>query len=140
MSKIGIISQQYENAADVFHQFNNALILLKTQVLHLESFKSVSEREVLKARRFLALILKQILAGLNEDYENCPLIPPLFIRYLQQQERNNEKFYVKQIEELIKALQCKDEFQPLSEELIDGLDELNNCLDVYTTQLYQKFC
>lgn len=141
MSGIGIISQQYENTANLFKALNQSIILLKKHHLKLASAEHITEQELLAARQTLAIILKQVVAQISEKnafplIENeLSQIPPFFIKRLQEKYKGNLEWYVEDIQELQQNLSHR---QPLTNECIARLDELCAQLDTETTRLYRK--
>lgn len=141
MSGIGIISQEYENTANLFKALNQSIILLKKHHLKLASTEHITDQELLAARQTLAIILGQIVAQISENnplalIENEVIqIPPFFIKRLQKKYKGNLEWYVEDLQELQQNI---SHGQPLKNECIARLDELCDQLDAETTRLYRK--
>lgn len=141
MSGIGIISQEYENTANLFKALNQSIILLKKHHFQLKSAENITEQQLLSARRAIASILEQIIAQLSEknlldEVENeVTQIPPFFIKRLQEQHKGNLEWYVDDLQELQQNI---SDAQPLTDEFIARLDDLCEQLDAETTRLYRK--
>lgn len=141
MSETGIISQEYQNAADLFRDINRAVVVLKKRHFKLSGASQITEQELLEARQLLVGVLRQLVAKLgmensSEAGENEPTqIPPLFLKRLYQRNQGTISWYVEDLEELRRVL---DEDTPLTEEMIKRLDELCGQLDAETTSIYRK--
>ncbi len=141
MSTIGIVSQEYKNTANLFKKFNEAIVLLKKCHFKPISSANINEEEIVGARKVIASILSQIIAQLNDDNlpkenkQELSLIPPFFIKRLQEQHRGSLEWYIEDLNKVYKALM---ENQALTLSFIDCLDKLCEQLDVETTRLYRK--
>jgi hypothetical protein len=141
MSETGIISQEYQNAADLFRDINRAVVILKKLHFKLSGASQITEQELLESRQLLASVLRQLVAKLGKETPPAegeieqPQIPPLFLKRLYQKNQGTLDWYVEDLEELRRVL---DEDGPLTEEMIKRLDELCGQLDAETTSIYRK--
>lgn len=141
MSETGIISQEYQNAADLFRDINRAVVILKKCHFSLAGAIQITEQEMLESRQLLAGVLRQLVAKLGTETTLAQgetgqsQIPPLFLKRLYQKNQGALDWYVKDLEELRRVL---EEDGPLTEEMIKRLDELCGQLDAETTSIYRK--
>ena len=141
MSETGIISQEYQHAADLFRDINRAVVRLKKRYFGLSGASLITEAELLESRQLLARILRQLVLSLGSDpslsegENESTQIPPLFLKRLYQRNQGTLTWYVEDLEKLQRVL---EEDQPLTKEMITRLDELCGQLDAETTSIYRK--
>jgi hypothetical protein len=140
MSETGIISQEYQKAADLFRDINRAVVLIKKRHYKLAGASLISEQEMLEARRLLVSVLRRLSAKLGQDTsqsaeEEEPLIPPFFLKRLYQQKQGVLPWFVDDLEELRR---CIEEDCDLTDDMVSRLDELCGQLDAETTSIYRK--
>ena len=141
MSETGIISQEYQNTADLFRDINRAVVLLKKRHFRLSGATRITEQDLIEAKQLLVSVLRQVVAKLGgenvcaESVGEPPEIPPFFLKRLYQRNQGTLAWYMEDLEELQRVL---DEDRPLTEEMIKRLDELCGQLDAETTSIYRK--
>jgi uncharacterized coiled-coil protein SlyX len=141
MSETGIISQEYQNAADLFRDINRAVVILKKRYFKLSGASQITEQESSDSRRLLVSVLRQLVAKLGkesspmEEKQETTQIPPFFLKRLYQRNQGTISWYVEDLEELCSVL---DKDRQLTEEMIKQLDELCGQLDAETTSIYRK--
>jgi len=141
MSETGIISQEYQDTAELFRDINRSVMLLKKHHFQLSGAKQISDQDLLEARQLIASVLRQLVAKLNKEVsfateeKMSSRVPPFFLKRLRERHRGELQWYVEDLQELRLAI---EDAQPLTDELIAHLDELCGQLDAETTSIYRK--
>lgn len=141
MSETGIISQEYQNTAELFRTINQSVIVLKKKHFNLNGAAQLSTKDISEARRLLSDLLRQLIEKLSDDSstlltdDDSLQVPLFFIKRLQERHSGEIQWYLQDLQKLLKAL---EEGQPLTEELIAYLDELCGQLDAETTAIHRR--
>jgi rubrerythrin len=141
MSETGIISQEYENTAELFRAINQSVIVLKKKHFNLTGAAQVTSGDLSEARKLLTDLLRQLIEKLEHEpsvlmTEDTSLqVPPFFIKRLQERHSGEMQWYLKDLRELLQAL---EEGRPLTGNLITYLDELCGQLDAETTAIHRR--
>lgn len=141
MSETGIISQEYENTAELFRAINESVIVLKKKHFNLTGAAQVTTEDISEARKLLTDLLRQLIEELEHEpsalvTEDTSLqVPPFFIKRLQERHSGEMQWYLKDLRELLQAL---EEERPLTGDLITYLDELCGQLDAETTAIHRR--
>jgi hypothetical protein len=148
MSDIGVLSQDYQNTADLFRAINQAVILVKKRFYELTGAAQVSDKQLSQARQSLAGIINELLDSLEtrpgkdgaerpgESDEDEPAgIPAFLIRRIEGKHQGDLHLYLEDLRALHHTL---DYDGILTEEQIGYLDELCEQFDAETSALHRK--
>lgn len=144
MSDIGVLSQDYQNTADLFRAVNQAVILVKKRFYHLTGAVHVSDEQLAQARVSLARIVNELIATLEPtnhpeavelDDDEPTGIPPFVVRRIEDKHRGDLQLYLEDLRVLGDTL---DHEQLLTEEQIRYLDELCEQFDAETSALHRR--
>jgi hypothetical protein len=145
MSETGIISQEYENTAELFRAINESVIVLKKKHFNLTGAAQVTSEDLSGARKLLTDLLRQLIEEL-ENEPSAPVsaagtegtslqVPPFFIKRLQERHSGAMQWYLNDLRALLQAL---EEGRPLTRDLLSYLDELCGQLDAETTAIHRR--
>lgn len=141
MSETGIISQEYQNTAELFRAINQSVIVLKKKHFNLTGAAQLTTEALSEARKLLSDLLRQLIEKLDHDSSVLPTddnslqVPPFFIKRLQERHSGEMQWYLQDLQKLLKAL---EEERPLTDELVSYLDELCGQLDAETTAIHRR--
>ncbi len=144
MSDIGVLSQDYENTAELFRAINQAVILVKKRFYNLAGAAQVSDQQLDAARQSLARIINELIAKLEApaggdtteyDEEEPTGIPAFLVRRIEEKHQGNLNWYLEDLRALRRTL---DYEEPFTEEQIRYLDELCEQFDAETSALHRR--
>jgi hypothetical protein len=144
MSDIGVLSQDYQNTAELFRAINQAVILVKKRFYQLTGATQVSDQQLGQARQSLARIINELIASLDaptgddtveRDEEEPPGIPAFLVRRIGEKHQGDLQWYLEDLRALRHTL---DYEEPFTEEQIRYLDELCEQFDAETSALHRR--
>lgn len=141
MSETGIISQEYQNSADLFRDINQSVIALKKRHFNLAGATRITGEEMSGAKRMLVAVLRRLIERLEPQSsardadDGSVQIPPFFLKRLQERHSGEIQWYVEDLREVAQAI---EEERPLTDDLIARLDELCGQLDAETTAIHRR--
>lgn len=140
MSEIGIVSQEYQTSAELFHLINESVITLKKRHFNLTGAAQVSDEQANRSNRLLVDFLKHLIRKLENPTSAETISPqieisPFFVKRLQEKYGGSLEWYVEDLEGLLAGIEGEGS---LSSEQIKYLDELCGQLDAETTALHRR--
>jgi hypothetical protein len=143
MSDIGVLSQDYENTAELFRAINQAVILVKKRFYRLAGAAQVSDQQLSEARQSLSRIINELIAELEitsedpaeQDDQELGEIPAFLVRRIQEKHQGDLQWYLKDLHTIHQTLISEE---PITEEQIGYLDELCEQFDAETSALHRR--
>ena len=142
MSETGVLSQEYQNMADLFRDINRSVIVIKKLHFNLSGASQITDEELAGARGMLTSVLRRLIEifrshspaqGAGDD--DALQLPPFFLKRLHELHSAEMQWYVDDLSEVMKAVEGE---RPLTGDLIAHLDELCGQLDAETTAIHRR--
>jgi hypothetical protein len=144
MSDIGVLSQDYQNTAELFRAINHAVILVKKRFYELTGAAQISDEQLGEARQSLARIIHELITnleavhvvkGVELDENESTAIPAFVVRRIEDKHQGDLQLYLEDLRALRRTLDCEE---LLTEEQIRYLDELCEQFDAETSALHRR--